>query len=122
MKTSNEQFAKYSPEERDIKGKRCRYFRAYDLWVGDNGWLIAKAIGSTGKYKFHAILKDSKGRKYVITERDGKEEKLYLDFAVVVCFCKRHPNDGCKYDIIHKDGEIGNDYYGNLIWEKRGDY
>lgn len=118
METNSSQA--YKSEERTIKGKRCRYFRAYDLWVGDNGWLIAKEL-SANKYKFYAIEKDSKDRKYVKIERNGKEEKLYLDFAVVVCFCHKHPIDDNKYDISHKDGTMSNDYYGNLEWVKRAD-
>lgn len=59
---------------------------------------------------------DKDGRHYVITHDHGH---LYVDELVATCFC--HRGYGQDY-VIHKNGNLGHDFYFNLEWVDKRTY
>ena len=102
------------PKEQTIKGKRCRvYSSGYTwIWVADTGDFVSH-YEKGGRYKGSCrILKDHCG-PFVKGTYGGM---VYLEKAVITCFCPPCPNDGKKYMINHKDGNWMNCHYKNLEW------
>ena len=102
------------PRERIIKEKRCRvYSSGYTwIWVADSGDFVSH-YEKGGRYKGSCrILKDHRG-PFVRGTYSGM---VYLEEAVITCFCPPCPNDGKRYMINHKDGNWMNCNYHNLEW------
>ena len=100
-----------------IYGKRCRWYKACYAWVSDDGTLVV-VPDKNNKWN-----PSGKKKIAITTDQDGKKiaNGLYgyvIDVAkaVIVCFCPPKPQDGKKYLISHKDGNIGNCHYQNLAW------
>ena len=100
--------------EKTIKGKRCRlYHEGYNwIWVADSGDFVSNYVKG-GKYKGSCrIFKDHFG-PFVKGKYGGH---IYLEEAVIKCFCPPCPSDGKRYMLNHKDGNWLNCDYRNLEW------
>lgn len=99
------------PKEKTIKKKTCRYYSAGYVWVSNDGTVISYSYDSRTHYP--KLKKTPQGRIYV-EAAFGRVVSVAL--AVAACWCKPCPNDGKRYELSHKDGNIGNNDYRNLEW------
>ena len=103
------------PKEKFINGKRCRcYYRDYFwIWVADTGDFVSHYVKGGLNKGSCRILMDHFG-PFVIDSKTGTV--IYLEEAVITCFCAPCPNDGNRYMLNHKDGNWSNCHYRNLEW------
>lgn len=97
-----------------INGKFMRYSPKYNAWVNREGTYAYREYNDpnlNGSLKIH---QRADGRKFLNTKSPGIIE---LDKLVADCFMPM-PQDGKKYDLIHKDGEKGNCDFANLEWQR----
>ena len=102
-------------KEEIIDGKRFRLYHEnrFWIWVADSGDRVFQ-YDATGFIKgVCKILKDCRG-PFVYQSWSGTQ--IYLDNAVMTCFCPPRPKDGKDYMIGYKDGNIMNCNYHNLKW------
>ena len=99
------------PTERDFKGAKCRYYRDRFIWVSYSGNLLA--YNYKGKTSYPKKEVHPNGRMYV---KNAIGATVFIDEAVITCWCKPCPNDGKKYVVNHIDGNLSNNYYKNLEW------
>ena len=99
------------PTERDFKGAKCRYYRDRFVWVSYSGNLLA--YNYKGKTSYPKKEVHPNGRMYV---KNAIGAMVYIDEAVIKCWCPPCPNDGKKYVVNHIDGDLTNNYYKNLEW------
>ena len=102
------------PQERFIRGRRCRtYFEGYMwIWIADTGDFAAH-YDSGGRYHgSYRIMKQNIG-SFI---RNEYNNQILIAKAVITCFCPPCPNDGEKYMIGYRDGNKYNCNYRNLYW------
>ena len=102
-------------KEEFLEGKRFRLYHKgrFWIWVADSGDRVFH-YGANGFFKKECkILKDCRG-PFVYESWCGTQ--IYLDNAVMTCFCPPRPKDGKDYMIGYKDGNIMNCNYHNLKW------
>lgn len=100
-----------TPSTRLINGKTCRFYRAGYIWISSDG-MVAGMSDKKDHIKPLKINADSNG-KYVIHDWYGKVD---IDKAVITCYCSPYPQDGKRYIIHHKDGNLLNCDRSNLEW------
>lgn len=97
-----------------INGKFMRYSSKYNVWVNREGSYAYREYNDSklnGPLKIH---QRADGSKFLNTKSPGIIE---LDQLVTDCFMPM-PQDGKKYDLIHKDGKKGNCDFANLEWQQ----
>ena len=105
------QTTKKPPKARLFNGKWCRYYIAGCIWISSDG-TVAGMSDKKGHIKKLTVSSDSNGL-YVVHDWYGK---VYIDEAVITCYCPPRPKDGKKYSICHKDGNPKNCDKSNLEW------
>lgn len=97
-----------------VNGKLMKYSPKYNAWVNSEGTYAYREYNDpnlNGSLKIH---QRTDGRKFLNTKSPGIIE---LDKLVADCFMPM-PQDGKKYDLIHKDGKKGNCDFANLEWQQ----
>ena len=95
-----------------INGTWCRYFIAGDVYVSKDGTVAGKPAYKGKGCKPLSIIEDE-GKKYI---QVSKNNLVPVDLAVMICYCPPKPNDGKRYTINHKDGDLLNCAASNLEW------
>lgn len=97
-----------------IEGKNFRWYADGAIWVSEDG---------TEAYQ-PGKIKGTKQKMIVKIDKDGYKHVKHtwghivgIAKAVVTCFCVPKPNDGKRYVINHKDGNISNCHRYNLEWK-----
>lgn len=104
---------KKQPLDIVVGGITLRYSVKYNIRVNKEGTRAYREYNDPGWNRFLQIHTDINGSKFLnITPKT-----VQLDEAVADCF-KPMPNDGKKYKLIHKDGNLGNCQANNLEWEE----
>lgn len=95
----------------NINGHDCRWFFAGKCWVS-----------SDGNYAYQTKVKGKKESLKITSTNTGKFFRCYwtgsisMAQAVITCFCPPKPQDGQKYVVGYKDGNVLNCDYHNLEW------
>lgn len=110
-------------KEFNYYGKRMRsYYRIPGLSVSEDGKTVLRQYEKDFSLSYLpqrpprklTIQKDTNGYSYVNTRDYGS---LMIDELVATCFCP--PRPGLDYELVHKDGNLGNSHYQNLEWRKK---
>lgn len=97
-----------------INGRMMRYCVKYNVWVNEKGDYAYREYNDPSWNCPLIIHTRPDGSKFLNTKSHGD---IPLDETVAICF-KPMPNDGKKYELIHKDGNIGNCHAFNLEWKE----
>lgn len=97
-----------------INGKVCRWYAAGYVWVSEDGCAAYTTDKTTGMKK--GLFVEVNKKTGIKTIHLGMY-RISMERAVITCFCPPKPNDGKKYRIRHRDGNISNCHKYNLIWE-----
>lgn len=89
------------------------------LWISSDGTVAAYVV----KNKDTFIRPDRINHPPIKTWPDGRKyvtNRFKIDFSVsklvADCWCPKCPNDGKRYMLSHKDGNLGNNNCTNLEW------
>ena len=93
-------------------GNGNRLYFARGIYVSKNGKTIYNIQNNSSYPHYYKPHPDKTGRLYITNDGD----RLYVDELVAACYLHK-PQDGRKYNLIHKDGDIANNFYGNLEWQ-----
>lgn len=107
-------------KEKIIKGKRCRQYYAYGVWISDDATVVEQEFTRKLGFSYFPSTRpltprtDSNGEKYVSIRGKGL---LYLSHAVMACFGTPAPADGENYELVHLNGDRSDNRRSNLKWE-----
>lgn len=104
--------------DKSIQGYWMRYSSKYNLWVNEQGTYVYREYNDpnlNGPLKIRQRQDDS---KYLNTKFHGEVE---LDKLVADCYVPKL-QDGRKYILTHKDGDLGNCNASNLEWKEVKNY
>ena len=104
---------KKQPLDTVVSGITLRYSVKYNIRVNKEGTRAYREYNDPSWNRFLQIHTDINGSKFL----NVKPQIVQLDEVVADCF-KPMPNDGKKYELIHKDGNIGNCHAFNLEWKE----
>lgn len=104
---------KKQPLDIVVSGIPLRYSVKYNIRVNKEGTRAYREYNDPSWNRFLQIHTDINGSKFL----NVKPKIVQLDEVVADCF-KPMPNDGKKYELIHKDGNIGNCHVFNLEWKE----
>lgn len=104
---------KKQPLDIVVSGIPLRYSVKYNIRVNKEGTRAYREYNDPSWNRFLQIHTDINGSKFL----NVKPKIVQLDEVVADCF-KPMPNDGKKYELIHKDGNIGNCHAFNLEWKE----
>lgn len=97
-----------------INGRMMRYCVKYNVWVNNAGDYAYREYNDPTWNCPLIIHTRPDGSKFLNTKSHGE---IPLDEAIAICY--RHmPNNGKKYILIHKDGNLGNCQANNLEWKE----
>lgn len=97
-----------------INGRMMRYCVKYNVWVNNAGDYAYREYNDSTWNCSLIIHTRPDGSKFLNTKSHGE---IPLDEAIAICY-RPMPNDGKKYELIHKDGNIGNCNAMNLEWKE----
>lgn len=100
--------------EKEIDGRRMRYYMKYNIWVNREGTYAYREYKDPAWNHALQIHTRPDGSKYLDTKSHGE---ILLDEAVAICF-RIMPRDGRKYVPVHKDNDPGNCHVFNLAWKQ----
>ncbi len=106
--------SKKQPFEKEINGRRMRYCIKYNVRVNREGTYAYREYNDPNFNGSLNIHTRADGFKYLNTKSHGE---IPLDETVAICF-KPMPQDGKKYILLHKDGNLGNCHAANLEWKQ----
>lgn len=104
---------KKQPLDIVVSGIPLRYSVKYNIRVNKEGTRAYREYNDSSWNRFLQIHTDINGSKFL----NVKPKIVQLDEVVADCF-KPMPNDGKKYELIHKDGNIRNCHAFNLEWKE----
>lgn len=97
-----------------INGRMMRYCVKYNVWVNNAGDYAYREYNDPTWNCPLIIHTRPDGSKFLNTKSHGE---IPLDEAIAICY-RPMPNDGKKYILIHKDGDLGNCQANNLEWKE----
>ena len=97
-----------------INGRMMRYCVKYNVWVNNAGDYAYREYNDPTWNCPLIIHTRPDGSKFLNTKSHGE---IPLDEAIAICY-RPMPNDGKKYILIHKDGNLGNCQANNLEWKQ----
>lgn len=97
-----------------INGRMMRYCVKYNVWVNNAGDYAYREYNDPTWNCPLIIHTRPDGSKFLNTKSHGE---IPLDEAIAICY-RPMPNDGKKYVLIHKDGNLGNCQANNLEWKE----
>ena len=97
-----------------INGRMMRYCVKYNVWVNNAGDYAYREYNDPTWNCPLIIHTRPDGSKFLNTKSHGE---IPLDEAIAICY-RPMPNDGKKYILIHKDGNLGNCQANNLEWKE----
>ena len=99
---------------KNINGRSMRYSPKYNVWSNQEGSYVYREYNNPSLNSALVIHNRTDGSKYLNTKSPGVIE---LDELVADCF-KPMPQDGKKYVLMHKDGNLSNCSAFNLEWKQ----
>lgn len=97
-----------------INGRMMRYCVKYNVWVNNAGDYAYREYNDSTWNCSLIIHTRPDGSKFLNTKSHGE---IPLDEAIAICY-RPMPNDGKKYELKHKDGDLGNCHVYNLEWKE----
>ena len=104
---------KKQPLDIVVSGITLRYSMKYNIWVNWVGTRAYRKYNDSSWNRFLQIHTDINGSKFL----NVKPKTVQLDEAVADAY-NPMPDDGKKYILIHKDGDLGNCQANNLEWKQ----
>lgn len=104
---------KKQPLDIVVSGITLRYSMKYNIWVNWAGTRAYRKYNDSSWNRFLQIHTDINGSKFL----NVKPKTVQLDEAVADAY-NPMPDDGKKYILIHKDGDLGNCQANNLEWKE----
>lgn len=99
---------------KNINGRLMRYSHKYNVWSNEKGTYAYREYNDPSLNCSLVIHKRPDGSKFLNTKSPGIIE---VDELVADCF-KPMPQDGKKYILTHKDGNLSNCSVTNLEWRQ----
>lgn len=100
--------------QKTINGINVRYCRKYNVWINKEGTYAYREYKDSTMNCPLRIHKRTNGSQYLNTKSHGE---IPLDETVAICF-KPTPQDGNKYVLIHKSGNLSCNHVDNLEWKQ----